>query len=579
MNTRDDYITTDVLVLGGGLGGCFAAIKAAEAGANVVLFEKAEISRSGNGNTGLHRIPLIHPDYNYSFEEFAKLNVEAGSGICDEDVSYEFGKDTLDRVLDLESYGVKVKNDDGSFVFMPAYDICPGTPVIWGPGPTVWHNMKPLLAKKVRSFSNVDVLNRTMGVGLLTEDGKSGGKIMGAIGLRTREGQFITCLAKAVILTTGGSYRLGRHKNSSYAPTRFIECGAPTNCGDGVAMAYRAGADIVNSELTKFSGVWKDFSHWGVGPLVQLWYDIRDGNGKPIVAEPDDPLPLSSVYKRTMNFGYDTRSPFFYDASTLEGYPEDKGDFQRVMWGLENEATSVGYFEYMKQRGEDFRKAPVEFEWHPPYLHNCQGGIHMGADAKATLEGLYCAGDLIGGSWRQSAGGAFVFGARAGRNAAEYARKAPKPVINDEQVNEEKERILKATNVNPRDGYSWIELEDKARQIASEYGPPFTNDAKLERGLYHLERIRTRYLPKLYARTPREMMRVSEVNAVFSNVESFLRAGLFRKECLNGGCMLFEKTGYSPQDDTNLPYHTLIRCVDGEMTVSTKPVKRLSKKK
>jgi len=265
---NDEYITTDVLVLGGGLAGCFAAIKAAEAGAKVVLMEKAEISRSGNAATGLHRTPLIHPDYNYTFKDFAKLNVQFAAGICDEDVSYEFAKDTMDRVLDLENYGVKVRNDDGSFTFKPAPDICPGTPVIWGPGPTVWHNIKPTLAKKVMSFPNVTILNRTAVVSLLNRGGEIGGGVVGAVGLRTRTGQFVICQAKATVVTTGGSYRLARHKDSLYAPTRFIECGCPTNCGEGIVMAYRAGADIVNMEFAKLTTVWKDFAHWGVGPAM-----------------------------------------------------------------------------------------------------------------------------------------------------------------------------------------------------------------------------------------------------------------------------------------------------------------------
>ena len=574
---NDEYITTDVLVLGGGLAGCFAAIKAAEAGARVVLFEKAEVSRSGNGGTGLHRIPLIHPDHNYSFEEFAKLNVKFAADICDEDVSYAFAKDTLDRVLDLESYGITVRNEDGSFTFKPAPDICPGNPVIWGPGPTVWHNLKPILAKKVGSSPNVAVLNRTMAVGLLTQGGEIGSNVVGAVGLSTRTGQFIVCQAKAVIITTGGSYRLARHKDSLYAPTRFIECGCPTNCGEGIAMAYRAGADIVNMEFAKLTTVWKDFIHWGVGPAMALARAV-DAFGKHRRPEPGEQISLSIGYKRTMNFGYDTRGPLYHDASILQGYPEVTGEMQRFLWALENESTSHGYLLWMKERGEDFRKAPVEFEWHPPYLHNNQAGIHMDANGRSTLGGLYCAGDLTGGGWRQSSAGAFVFGARAGRNAAEYAGKAPQPEINHEQMNAEKERILEATGVDPRDGYSWIELEDKARQIASEYGPPYTNDPKLERGLAHLERIRTRYLPKLYARNPREMMRVSEVKSVFTNVEAFLRAALFRKESRAPMASLLCKTEYPERDDANWLKHTLIRCINGELTISTKEVRRLPKK-
>lgn len=343
-------------------------------------------------------------------------------------------------------------------------------------------------------------------------------------------------------------------------------------------MAYRAGADIINMEFAKLTTVWKDFSHWGVGPAMALLRPV-DGWRKQFRPEPGEEISLPGIgYKRTMNFGYDTLSPMDYDTSSLEGYPEEKGEMQRFLWALENESTSPGYFLWMKERGEDFRKAPVEFEWHPPYLHNNQAGIHMDADGRSSLNGLYCAGDLTGGGWRHSSGGAFVFGARAGRKAAEYAKEVPLSDSNAEQVDVEKERILEATRVNPRDGYSWIELEDKARQIASEYGPPYTNDPKLERGLTHLERIRTRYLPKLYARSPREMMRVSEVKAVFTTGEAFLRGALFRKESRAPMASLLHKTESPTRDDANWLKHTLFRHLKGEMTLSTKEVKRLGNK-
>lgn len=578
IGNSDEHISADVLVLGGGLAGCFAAIKAAEEGVKVALFEKADIRRSGNGATGLHRIPLIHPDYNLSYEEFARLNVEGAAGICDEDISHEFAKDTLDRVLDLESYGVKLRKDDGSFIFKPAADIAPGNVVIWPPGPSLWHDVKPKLAQKVQSFPNVTVLNRTTAIGLLTRDDAVGSEIVGAVGLGTRSGKFVICKAKAVVLTSGGSYRLGRHKNSMYAPTRFIECGCPTCCGDGQAMAYRAGADLVNMEFANHGRIWKDFSHWGGGPAFAVATPVG-GKGQSLKAPPGVPDNYS-IYKRTYNYGFESEGPLYYDASRIVGYPVEKADMQLFLWALENESTSPGYLLWMRERGEDFAKAPVEFEWHPPYVHDCQGGVHIDIDAKSALDGLYCAGDVIGGGWRQSSGGAFVFGARAGRGAAEYAKKAPQPPINVRQVNREKSRILKALAVNPRDGYGWVDLEDKVRMIASEYGPPFTSDAKLERGLMHLERIKARYLPKLYARDPREMLRVSEVKSVFFIAEVFLRCALFRKETRHPiRSSILYKSDYPERDDASWLKHTLVRNVDGELTLGTKEVKRLDREK
>lgn len=565
---------TDVLVIGGGLAGCFAAIKAAEEGAKVTVFEKAHIERSGNGGTGLHRTPLVHPDYNFSFSEFAKLNTEEAQGIADEDVCYAFGKDTLDRINDLETYGIQVRDENKSFDLRRATDIAPGNICIWPPALNVWHDLKPKLARRVLSHRNVRVLNRTAGIGLLTMNGEVGARIIGAIGIETRTGRFLVCKAKAVVMTSGGSYRLGRHKNSSYSPTRFIECGAPTNAGEGQAAAMRAGADIVNMEFAKFSGVWKDFSHWGGGPAFV--YAIPRGGLGQNLRPPKGVANNYSIYKRTYNFGYESEGPLFYDATEIEGYPEEKGEMARFLCALQNEAHHVGYSLWMKERGEDFKKGPVEFEWHPAYLHNNQAGIHMDADGKSTIDGLFCAGDVMGGGWRQSSGGAFVFGARAGRNAATYAKNTKHSKINLAQVDQETKHIKDAVSVDPRDGYSWIELEDKVRQIASEYGPPFTNDSKLARGISHLERIKEKYLQKIYARDPREMVRVSEVHASFLNIECFLRAGLFRKETrIPGRASIFYKTDHPDKDDTNWLKHTLINYLDGELKISTKPVKRL----
>lgn len=577
MNLRNnEYISTDVLIIGGGLAGCFAAIKAAEQGVNITIVEKAGIERSGNAGTGLHRIPLIHPDYNWTYEEFARLNVKNASGLCDEDISYEFARGTLDRILDLERWGIKMRNDDGSFNLGPAEDLSPGKNIIWPPGPTSWHSIKPVLANKVKQYPNITVFNRTAAIGLLTRDGLIGSEVVGAVGMETRSGRFVIFKAKAVILTSGGGYRMVRHKDTLYAPNRFAILGCPTNVGEGQAMAYRAGADILNMEFLNLAPTWKDFFHWGIGGPVVLCRAIG-GNGQTFKPPPGEEAIGFTAYKRTHLGGIDTEGPLYFDASGVRGYPEVKDDMQRLMWLLESEGTSYATLQRWKERGEDWTKAPVEMEWGTPVLHNAQSGIHMDVNARSTLDGLYCAGDIIAGGWRQSSAGAFVFGAIAGKSAAEHVKKASEPELHPEQIKAEKNRILQATDVNPREGYSWIELEDRVRTITTDYGPPFTNDGKLARGLFHLERIKTKYLPRLYARSPREMMRVSEVKAVFYNIEAHLRAALFRKESrYSSTSAILYKTDHPKQDDKNWLKHTLIRNVGGEMTLGTKEVKRLS---
>ncbi len=510
------------------------------------------------------------------------LSIASTSGNnCCLSLAYEFARDSLDRLLDLESWGLKIREDDGSFTFMGGADTAPGKHLtIYAPGPTVWHDLKPILAKKVKSYPNVTVLNRTAAIGLLTEDGAIGSKVVGAVGLGTRTGKFVICQAKATIITTGACYRQGRQTDALYAPTRFISVGCPINSGEGQAMAYRAGADIVNMEFPLVCRVYKDFTHAVVGP-PGIMGRLIDGKGRELLRRSGakklmTPAEFLNFYARTQPTAFHSIGPYYMDVSCVEGWPEEKGEMQRMLWAIESESTSAGFLAWMKERGEDWTKAPVEAEWRPISTHNNQAGIHMNVNAESSLDGFYCAGMVIGGGWRQNSTGAFVFGARAGRNAAEYAGKIPEPKINNEQVAAEKNRILEALTINPRDGYSWIELEDKARRIATDYGGPLTNDAKLKRGLVRLDRIKTEYLPKLYARNPREVMRASEVKAVFTIVELFLRAALFRKESrVIDFLSLLYKTDYPDQDDKNWLRHSVIRNVNGEMMVGAKEVKRL----
>lgn len=572
MSRKEDlYINADVLVIGGGLGGCFAAIKAAEEGAKVVLFEKAYLRRSGQMGTGISCMLLIHPDYNISYREFAKLNIESAAGIADEDVAYEFAKDTYDRIMDLEKYGLKVRDDDGEFFFVPAFDVAPGMLRIQTPERGAWHELKPVLARKVESFENIIVLNRTTAISILTAEGEAGTEVVGGLGMETRTGRFVVCNAKSVIVTSGDSNRLQRHRDTMYAPSKFISCGPPTNCGDGLAMGYRAGADIVNMEFGCLGITWKNFDHDGVGQAL-LSGTVRTG----IPGQLSGFMEQPEFYLKTHKAAFNSVGPLYADLSESAGWPEEEGKFKRALWALDSEATSTGYFAWMAERGEDFKKGPIEIDW-PPLMgvHNNQGGIYIDVNAASSLPGLYVGGDMAAGGWRQSSGGGFVFGARAGRSAAQYAKNKHLGKISAKQLEAEKKRITQSLEILPEAGYNWIELEDKIRQIAEEYGPPFTNDAKLKQGISHLERLKERYLPLLYAKDSRDMLRVNEVHSIYQTVELFLRGALFRKESRSTKLSILYKTDYPERNDAEWLKHTLIQNRFGEPVISTKEVRRL----
>ena len=555
-----DVINTDVLVIGGGLGGCMAAIKAKEQGADVVLMEKAGLSRSGNAATGLHRIPLIDPEFNMSPEEFASRQFDYGE-IINEDLSYVFAKESYGIIKDLESYGIKCRLDDGSYLLEVAPDVLfPGKIVIY---PPEGQTFKPKLAQVVLD-RKVRVLERIMAVALLNREGKIGLPVVGAMGMHTRTGEFMVVQSKATILTTGGGYRLYRHRDSLYSPSRHITAGCPANVGEGVAMAYRAGAEILNMELLKQSPVWKDYEHWGVGPIAYLHGSkVIDYSGKPL-------YPDMNMKTKTWGWLYaenvEGRGPIYYDLTYL---PEEAIQDKELALKRECEA----YFVYMKARDIDLRKKPIEFENHPPYLHNCQAGISISMDGKTTVEGLYAGGDCQGGGWRFSSMGAFAFGAISGKKGAEISKKTPPPEINWDQVMREKSRIEGYTL--PRKEIDPLELEDKIRKTISDYAGFLRNEGKLKRGLERLGYFKQAFLPNMRAKSIRDLKRAIEVESILLLGEMHLRAALFRKETRICPVAVHYRIDYPETDNVNWRKHTVLREKDGEIEVFSRPLRRL----
>jgi succinate dehydrogenase/fumarate reductase flavoprotein subunit len=570
-----NILKTDVLVIGGGCGGCFAAIKAADAGADVTLLEKASIKRGGNTATGIHRLPIIHPDLNMTPEEFAKQTVEWGE-LVNEDLQYVWAKESWGVVEDLESWGIRIRQENGEFKMDSASDIIPDAPIT--AYPPEGQTMKPKLAKQVTN-RKVRILERTMVTSLLTEDGETGTRIIGATGLNTRTNEFVVINAKAVIITTGGGYRTYRHRDTSFAPSRGISCGCPTNVGEGGVVAMRAGAEILNMELWKQSPVWKDYEHWGVGPVCfHHGSKVIDGKGNPITQSVSELVAaghdmksakkhLMPIYNWLKAEHLEGKGPIHYDLTYL---PEEHIKDKEI--ALKNECEA--YYVYINARELDFRNKPIEFEIHEPYFHNSQAGISIDQHARATIEGLYAGGDVQGGAWRPSAMGAFAFGSVAGKHAAEYAQKVTLPAVDKKQVAEEKERVFMP--FKQKKGVDPLEFEDKIRHLVTDYVGFLRSDAKLTRGLERLEYFRTEWLSKMIAKNNRELVRSVEVKAIMDMAEMHMRSALFRKETRIVPLSVHYNIDYPETDDENWRVHTVLTRENGKMKLSKGELRKLN---
>jgi succinate dehydrogenase/fumarate reductase flavoprotein subunit len=190
--------------------------------------------------------------------------------------------------------------------------------------------------------------------------------------------------------------------------------------------------------------------------------------------------------------------------------------------------------------------------------HLCGGhggtGIVINEEAETTLKGLYAVGDS---SWvtRQWLTGAFVFGAIAGKNAAQYASIINEYEIDSDSVEREKERVFAPLNV--QDGLKPAQFEYKLRRIVNDYILSPKNKVKLKIALEWVNRFRKDDINHLKARDAHELGRVLETQSILDCVEMATRASLERKE--SRWSFLHQRTDFPEKDDDNMVKKIIIK--------------------
>ncbi len=330
---KETEMECDVLVLGGGLSGCFAAIKAAKRGKKVILVDKGCVKRSGAAGSGIdHWMDCpSNPASRTTPEEYTMkpLDYDKG-GFGNYITSYITAKDSWDALQELEKMGMKIRDTEDEFEgalfrdektkLLFSYDYKARNCLrIWGTG------MKPSLYKECQKLG-VTIVERTMATSVLTENGKNGSKAIGATGLNNRTGEFYIFKSKATILCMATPERVWIF--SSEHTGLIGRDGPPTNSGNGFAMAYRAGAKFVRMEASSHeewggsTGIGSTM--FGSGSNFATWYpcSMVDSNGKQIPWVGKGGVPIDTVSERVMP-------------------KEDQGFFSLVLGGGEGRSPAM----------------------------------------------------------------------------------------------------------------------------------------------------------------------------------------------------------------------------------------------
>ncbi|MFH1123395.1 MAG: FAD-binding protein [Pseudomonadota bacterium] len=252
-------LSTDVLIVGGGLAGTNAAIGAAEKGAKVIVADKGKIERSGDIGGGVdHFLAYLNQGEDWDTRDaFLSYVDRIGRGTAHlsiiESVYCAELPDAIDRMARI---GNPLTRDDGTFY---------RTRSMGQPGPYFINfkgkRLKPLLGKAVRKLG-CTVLDKVMMVDLLTHQGA----VVGGLGFHIRNGDFYVIKAKATIIATGNTNRL--YENPRLNPFNTWLC--PYDTGDGQVMAFKAGAALTNMEYMRMTLMPKGFAAPGFNALVGM---------------------------------------------------------------------------------------------------------------------------------------------------------------------------------------------------------------------------------------------------------------------------------------------------------------------
>ncbi|MBR2832641.1 MAG: FAD-binding protein [Oscillospiraceae bacterium] len=610
----------DVLVVGGGLAGAFAAINAAKKGARVIVTDKGAIVRSGCAGTGIDH-------WGNAFTSPCSTNTpddmltSPGDPYSPEFARYIGMKESYEAALELESYGMAIRDEKDEFKGAPfrdeetklmfAYDY-KNKHTLRLPG---GEQMKPVLYKEMKRLG-IKMFDRVMTTSLLTEDGKQGGRVIGATGVNTRTGEFYVFSAKSTILSTGKPLRLWDFATELVGSNAHHD--DPNSAGDGDVMAWRAGAKLMMMDRTHSTSAGRRYPAYMTGNMDNTWRpaSIVDATGKEIPWEDRDGNILTSVEERNkvgegqkmMSAGgskvpYAMRAPtlihdlqqriesgeykmpFYADMTNL---PDEE---RRAVFGLMlgNEGkTKVPVVETLRNSGFDPEKDMLQANVLPPeYMGKDEpwwdvkypgiggpnirdtsfiggGGLVVDWSLKTSLDGLYAAGNQIAGF--SGASNAAATGRYAGRNAAVAAGKVEQLPVSEEQIAEEKKRVY--AFVQRQEGYGWKEIQFGLCRIMQDYCGDYRSGEVMEMGLWWLNSIRENELANAVAANPHDLGKILDVDNRLTVDQIVITQSLSRKA--SSPRMGTVRLDY-PENGDNCGYYQTLRQENGETVVEELP--------
>lgn len=375
-------IKTDVLIIGSGIAGLFAALKISEF-AEVILVTKKEKYES-NTNYAQGGIASVTSQLD-SFEKHIQDTLTAGAGLCDKYMVRIMVEEGPARIKDLIEIGTQFSKKNGQYdlVLEGGHSF----PRILHAKDLTGKEIESALIKKVNSIKNIDIKENSIAIDLITEHNVlqlknaplQNRNCWGAYVLDNESGKVLKISAKATVLATGGLGQVYLHTTNPSIAT-----------GDGIAMGYRSGARIANMEFIQFHPT--SFYKKGKENIYERSFLISEAlrgfggklltkNGEEFMSRYDSRKELAprDIVARSIDSELKKRGD---DYVLLDISHKDSGEIKEHFPNI---------YEYCLKEGIDITKEPIPVV---PAAHYSCGGIMVDEFSRASLKGLYACGEV-----------------------------------------------------------------------------------------------------------------------------------------------------------------------------------------
>jgi succinate dehydrogenase/fumarate reductase flavoprotein subunit len=501
----------DVLVIGAGAAGMYAAVSAARAGARVVLVDRSLIGRGGATVMAQMTVAAAlgeeAPDH---WEHHLADTLKAGRGLCDPALSRLLCEDAPECIREMDEWGVGWARNEKHIrqVQAPGHDRARCVYVDFV-------NTGPAVSKTLRAQLNRIPEIRRVGELLVTDLALHQGICVGAYAVHITTGDLVLIEAKATILATGGLTRLYQRNSAS------INMG-----GDGYALALRAGAELVDMEFVQFFPIGHLAPRLvGMDPIMWDPFRYKLG-GKLLNAEMQEFLNEDGRYVSVRD---QATHAILEEVAAGRGTPHG-GAWLSFRHCSEAELRSAfgPIIDRLAGNGIDLTRQAVEVA---PIAHYHMGGIRADTGMQTSVPHLFAAGEAVGGAngANRLSGNAiteaFVFGRRAGSQAAALAAKTAIPSIRQEP------KTGRSTGV-PVSGTNPAAEISRLQEVMNTHVGPLRTGAGLARALEYITGLAAECaeLPAPRAGLDPEWLDLHDLRNMRLVAECIARAALVREE-------------------------------------------------